>query len=111
MMHSLVTYLLLSVVLVGCSKEKPPADTMPRETFIQLYIDLVIAGESGQLSNDSTAKKFIDSLYAHYNVTDTLVRKTIEDYSSDLHRWKDFYDEVARRLEAKQKEGQAKKSI
>jgi len=108
----LLPYVLMAPLFLCCGPRKsPPIETIPRERFVELYVDLLIAGESGRLSNDTTSKRFIDSLYAHYGVGDTQVRITLEEYSKDLHRWKDFYDEVTRRLEAKQKEEQSKKNI
>lgn len=105
--------LLLSIVLWGCTQKHQPSEgAIPKDTFIQLYIDLLIAGEMGYLSsNDSTSKKVIDSLYTRYGVTDAQVRMTMEEYNKDLRRWKDFYDEVTRRLEEKQKEEQNTKGI
>ena len=111
-----------SIVIVisfiyGCG-EKPSRFAgkapIPQETFIQLYVDILIAGESGKLSKVDSShtpprSAVLDSIYNKYGVTEVQVQQTINEYSKDLRRWKEFYDEAIKRLETLQKEEQKKK--
>jgi hypothetical protein len=105
-----------SLIFAVCSDNKPKSvGVIPQEKFIQLYIDILVAGESGYLSSTDSVKaamgrNIIDSLYASNRVTETQVRQTVEEYNKDLIRWKEFYDEVSKRLEEMQKEEQKRKS-
>lgn len=115
--HVYYLFCLFISLVVGCSENSSRLPgTIPKETFIRLYIDVLIAGESSHLSSTDSAKtgtgrRIIDSLYAKHGVTDIQVRQTIEEYNKDLNRWKEFYDEVTKRLEAMQKDEQSKKQL
>lgn len=107
--------LIILSLLLECSEDKRSAtNTIARETFTQVYIDLLIAGESGYLSpadttKTATKKAAADSIFTKYGVTESQVRKTIEEYKKDLRLWKEFYDDVIKRLEEIQREELTKK--
>lgn len=113
-MKLLHPFLCILSLVFGCSGNRQTAnEVIPRETFIQLYIDFLMTGESGTPPSSDTIqstekKSAVDSLYAKYGVTESQVKKTMEEYSKDLQRWKDFYDEVIKRLEVTQREEQVK---
>lgn len=117
MVRFYVILLITTSLLTNCTDEPAPEDhTIPHETFIKLYIDLLIAGESGFLSSSDSlkaqpAKKTIDSLYTHYGVTERQVRQTIEAYNRNLNQWKEFYEEVTKRLETMQREERERRRI
>ena len=100
---------------VSCSENRhPPGDTIPREQFTQLYIELLVAGERGVYPTPDSAKSWnkkalVDSILSKYHVTEAQVQQTIQEYSKDLQLWKEFYDEVIKRLEELQREAQTKK--
>ena len=108
-----IIFTLFSVV--SCSENRrQPNDTIPREKFTQLYVQLLIAGESGHFSNPDTAKArskkaVVDSILAEHHVTELQVRHTLQEYSKDLKSWKEFYDGVIKRLEEMQHEDQTRK--
>jgi len=106
--------ILVIFLLANCSEETNSFHaSIPRERFVQLYIDVLLAGESGRLSAVDSSRmprtSVLDSLYQKYEVTESQVKQTIDEYSKDLRRWKEFYDEVIQRLEALQREEKAKK--
>lgn len=101
--------------IISCSEDRrPPNDTIPREKFTQLYVELLIAGERGPLTNPDTTrtwskKDVVDSILAKYDVTELQVRSTVQEYSKDLRSWKEFYDGAINRMEEMQRKEQTKK--
>jgi hypothetical protein len=110
-----IAYLCFAGVLTlvsACTKESPSSsDVLPREVFVNLYADMLVAGEAGLLPPKDSVKaaSTIDSLFTTYGVTEGQVRRTVEEYSKDLNRWKEFYGEVMNRLEELQNEEREKK--
>lgn len=102
-------------LIAGCSRhQQPRKDIIPREKFVDLYVELLVAGEGGKLSKiDSTLtpphSPLLDTIYTKYGMTETQVRETIDDYSKDLRQWKNFYGEVIKKLEEMQQAEQSKK--
>lgn len=107
--------ILVIFLSVNCSEEKVPnRSIIPQEKFVLLYVDILMAGESGNLSGvDSSVTPprpaVLDSLYGAYGVTEAQVKETIDEYSKDLRLWKEFYDQVVARLEIMQREEQTNK--
>ena len=101
--------------IVSCSQSRHhPGNLIPHETFVQLYADLLVAGEAEHFSAADTSgnrakKAIVDSILAKYHVTEPSVRQTVLEYSKDLQSWKKFYDDVIKRLEEMQRGEQAKK--
>ena len=101
--------------LVDCSQNRrSPDGPIPHETFVQLYIELLVSGEAQHFSTPDTSghptkKEVVDSILARYGVTESSVRKTVQEYGKDLATWKKFYDDVIKRLEEMQREEQTKK--
>ena len=101
--------------ILGCGgKPQSLKAPIPQEKFIQLYVDILIAGESGKLSRVDSSftpprSAVLDSIYNRYGVTEVQVQQTIDEYSKDLRRWKEFYDEVIKRVGTLQQEEQKKK--
>ena len=115
MLRLLAIFLSISLFIGSCrnSKQREP-NTLPRETFVDLYTDLLIVGETESFSPSDTSKVVhrkasVDSLFVKYGVTESQVRETIAQYSKNLRLWKEFYDDVLKRLEELQRVEQKKK--
>ncbi len=105
---------VILLCVVSCSENKHlPGDTIPREQFMQLYIELLVAGERGDYPTPDSAKSWnkkalVDSILSKYDVTEAQVQGTIQEYCKDPQLWKEFYDDVIKRLEEFQREAQTK---
>ena len=115
MLRLLAIFLSISMFIGSCgNSNQPKPNSIPRETFVDLYADLLIVGETESFSPSDTSnivhrKTSVDSLFVKYRVTESQVRQTIAQYSKDLRLWKEFYDDVLKSLEELQREEQKKK--
>lgn len=103
--RSVTFSLILFVVIfsvVSCSLKD---NEIYMETFVNIYVDLAIT--KGMVSvdrlTDSVFIKEKETIYKKYDVTEAQIRNTIESYNKDVHKWKAFYEKVARKLEELQK--------
>ena len=104
-----VTYacILLCSLVLSCSKQEPPrAGAIPEETFVNLYANVLITQEEGNLSGlDSVRTQArIDSICGTYHVSPEQFRSTLGGYRTDLARWRELNEKVSKRLEAFQRE-------
>ena len=92
----------LPLLLAGCEGLHGTGGALPRERFVEVYgeiLELEAATPGPRV--DSTA---VDSVLARHRVTRQEILRTVEVYRQNPERWDQFYAEVVRRLEEKQRE-------
>lgn len=103
--HPVTLAFILFVVIfsvVSCSQKDKE---IRMETFVNIYVDLAIT--KGMVwVNQLTDSVFItekETILKKYKVTERQIRNTIASYDRDVHKWREFYEKVSRRLEELQK--------
>ncbi len=104
MKYLLFALFFVTIALQSCHNDESVDLPIPENQFVNLYADMLIIREEAHfsLSDSLTTKLRIDSLYASYHVTDKQAEIAIQYYKKDLHRWKQFYENVIRRLDSLQ---------
>ena len=96
----------LAIAYQACSRQgKPNSNQISREKFVNLYVDLLIASEGGAFNGKDSTAGFIrrDSLLNKYGMSETSFKTTLDSYGNDLTIWKEFFDEVMKKLDTPQK--------
>jgi hypothetical protein len=96
-----LTTTLAAILLTGCQMGKEPSDTLNRETYLAVYCDLLQESlRSRNVGADPrTAKQNTEAVLAKRGVTRAQFDSTTSWYNKDVHRWKGFFDDVAKELE------------
>lgn len=100
------THILLlsacSLLLLSCGDSHPSEGVIPRERFVRLYADVLIAKEIAVLAHEDslTASGRVDSLCRNYQVTRGQYETTLHYFRAELPRWKLLYEDVAKRLDS-----------
>ena len=84
----------MTVCTFSCSKE----DILPEDTFINVYIDILVAQDTltdSSISNDSLKTIILQK----YNVTDSIYTKTIEYYNNNPDKWEKFFEDAIKQVE------------
>lgn len=98
----LILFLALAALLAGCDGLRGTGGALPRQRFVEVYGEILeLEAASPGPRVDSTA---VDSVLARHQVTRQEIQRTVEVYRQSPERWDEFYAEVVRRLEEKQKE-------
>ncbi len=107
--NSLVAVSCSFLLLCGicCSKNEKSGHVIPRDTFVQVYADLLIVGRE-RISDTTGAKGRIQELFKKYGVTEQDFRRTVARYNEDPVEWKEIVNEVIKRLEEKRNEATTK---
>lgn len=84
----------------GCKRSIQAELPIPEDKFVKFYASMLILGNdtSSTASDPIKLKQKVDSLYHHYGVDSTLVRKNIAAYSSQPERWQEFFIKVVNRI-------------
>jgi len=97
-----IRVLLITTLLAlgSCQTHTRSNTTLDRESFLQIYVHL-LQEESRTKSTrpDSSDVVPIQRIFETYGATIEEFRATMKVYNSDIRQWKDFYEEVVRRLE------------
>jgi len=94
-------YFLVIFILVSCSNDKSPTSKLEDSVCVNFQADMMIIQEENRvLREDSTTlQPKIDSLYHHYNISESQVETSVQDYKKDLTKWKEFNTKIMKRLE------------
>jgi len=94
-------YLIIISVFMSCSKHKSSIAILPDSICINIKADLMIIQEENRvLREDSTTLQHkIDSLFHHYNISESQIETSVQEYKKDLTRWKEFNSKILKRLE------------
>lgn len=95
-------YILLWLILLpSCRNASLPGSLLDRARLVVVYADLLIVREENNISrlDSSQARIRIDSLCRTYQTSSARVESSIQFYKSDINQWREFYDEVAARIE------------
>lgn len=97
---------LLLMVIVGsalpsCRNNGAPQGEHPDSAFVNLYADrLIIEHEALEAHADSTViGKRIDSLFHVHHISLGEYNNRLENYKQNLPSWKQFYEDVIKRLD------------
>lgn len=104
-------YIFFCLLLVsGCRSGNPPGSAPDRDQLVKIYADMLIIREENNISRlDSTpARHRIDSLYKTYKTSSGQVDSSIQYYKNDINQWREFYDDVAKRIEEIQQQQRQK---
>ncbi len=106
-MKPIAVLCLMFFTLIGCTESFPSRGEIGREKFIQTYVALLETKNSGlKASADSTTLVNSDSIFERYQVTREEFERTIGKYNEDLLGWRDFYNDVLRELNMKNKKAE-----
>jgi hypothetical protein len=96
------TPLLLALIclLWGCSS--PAGKRIPEEKFARLYADLIVTGQKSYTQGWDRTRSLAeaDSVMARAGVTRTDFQATLEWMNSDIERWKDASEAVAKIIDS-----------
>ena len=88
-----------ALLFFSCGGKTPPG-VLDHDTFVTVYVALLAADSSASDSVRGTPEEIM----ARHNVTEQEMRATMEVYNADVVRWKEFYADVTKRLEAREEE-------
>jgi hypothetical protein len=96
--------LLVCVLAVGCHSSGQPAGTISREKYLAVYCDLMQEALRSRNSgaDPRTARQNADSIFARRGTTRAEFDSTTHWFNADVRRWKSFFDEAAKELEARE---------
>jgi hypothetical protein len=96
--------LALCLLSAGCHSGKQPKGTLDRATYLNVYCDLMQESLRSQNSSadPKTALRNADSVFARRGVTRADFDSTTHWYNADINRWKGFFDDVAKELDARE---------
>jgi hypothetical protein len=101
--------MLLAVILCACSKNEPSSETVDRERFESVYIELLDSAQGIRSSpSDSALSPVAEKILRRHEITGEQFRATVRHYNSDAEKWKDFYETIVQRI-AKRSEKQPAK--
>lgn len=101
-MRQIVTIILL-FVLSSCSEEKAPVGLIDSARFEMIYLELVDSALVVQAQPDSVVSAAAERILARHDVTAEQFRATVREYNKDTRVWKEFYDNVLRRIDERMK--------
>lgn len=90
---------ILAITMAGCAKEARPANLLDQETLITVYIRLLGEGRRVTAEPDSVSALRRTAILNEHGVKEEEFKQTIQWYNMEPERWKEFYQEVMRRLE------------
>ncbi|HTK82349.1 MAG TPA: hypothetical protein VL633_08675 [Bacteroidota bacterium] len=96
------SYILLSLLLaLACRNGHTSGSALDRDLLVKVYADVLIVREENGISRLDSAQGRVklDSVYQAYHTSSSEVDSSIQSYKIDINRWREFYDDVARRIE------------
>ncbi len=98
--------LLATVALLSCSKERSGSPALAEKSLVDAYAEILIIREQGGLLNQDSSeiRKRTDSLLFSHHTDRVEFEQSLEPYKRNLTAWKQFYEQVGRRLEEIQKD-------
>ena len=90
----LILFVPLLFFLASCDEES----SIPQDTFVKIYVDLLIIQDSTEVENFSvdSAKAIV---FKKYNISSATYESTIGYYNSEPERWIGFFDSVGAYIE------------
>ena len=110
MIHSTKYCVSIALVflLAGCTQQNTPVHILDKEKFPAVYVALMEAkAKRTRLTDhtvDTTFAKDKEEIFTKFGATEEEFRATVLSYGSDVRKWREFYDDVVRRLEQKSRE-------
>ena len=106
MKYLLFVLFFVTIALQSCNNDESIDLPIPEVHFVNLYADMLIIREETHISlaDSLTTKLRLDSLYASYQITEKQTEIAIQYYKKDLLRWKQFNENVIRRLDSLQQD-------
>ncbi|MDL1891843.1 DUF4296 domain-containing protein [Sphingobacteriales bacterium CHB3] len=101
-MRQIVTFALL-LFLVSCSERKSSVAVIDSKKFEMIYLELVDSALVVQAQPDSVVSPVAERILARHEVTAEQFRATVREYNKDTRVWKEFYDNVLRRIDERMK--------
>lgn len=91
--------LVLVLAFVSCHRPATTPEVLEKEKFVSTYIALLKRSTHAPGGGiDSTFLRDKAAVFAEEGVTEAQYRNTIRSYATRPEDWKDFFDEVVRRL-------------
>ena len=93
--------IILLLAFASCKQNDNSQEPIPEEHFLPYYTDFLVLRQEGLLSGSDSLKmkSRVDSLNSSYGFSESRVETTLRWYRGDLSRWKNFYEQVIKRLE------------
>ena len=109
MAYRITLIILLLTGLFGCGNRF--FSEIPPDKFAAIYIDLKLS-EASIKSADSlmktSDKEILNRILKKHNVTVEQIQITIDNYNKDVLKWKEFYENVSKKLAELKKDRTAK---
>ena len=102
---------LITCLLSSCTKkaEKIPADVIPKDTMVNVLMDIHIA-EAGLKSvpqdtlNPQNIKTYYDAIYKKYNTNDSVFNKSLKFYTDHPDLLENIYQKIIEEMSKKEAE-------
>lgn len=101
----LMIFLLGLLCYSGCNRgEDVPESALALETLEGVYLDLLLSSEGMAELDPSVPTQppqttSADSILARHKITRAQIEQTMVEFRSDIAKWREFFDNVMRRLE------------
>ncbi|MBI1806604.1 MAG: hypothetical protein HYR76_06080 [Ignavibacteria bacterium] len=103
--HFLACIVTLPCILSCAGRNSEPSTSIDT-VFVNFYADKMTLQQEANINNVDSAGVMhrMDSLYNFYNLSSQDVETKTTEYRKDVTTWKQFHDQVVRRLERLQQE-------
>lgn len=112
MEYRITLIILLFTGLFGCGKRL--SSEISLDKFAAIYIDLKLSNASTQSADSlmkTSDKEILNRILQKHNVTPEQIQMTIDNYNKDAAKWKEFYENVSKRLMELKKKRTAEEKI
>jgi hypothetical protein len=112
MAYKITLIFLLFAGIFGCWKRL--SSDIPPDKLAAIYIDLKLSKASVPNADSlmkTSDKEFLNRIFKKHDVTTEQVRMTVDSYNKDVSKWKEFYENVSKRLVELKKERTGKEKI
>lgn len=83
----------------SCSKKESPTSAIEKEKFESAYIELLDSAQVIQSApTDSTLSPAAERILKRREVSAAQFKATVRFYNADTKKWKEFYEEVMKRV-------------
>jgi hypothetical protein len=110
--YRIILIILLFTGIFGCGKRL--SSDIPPDKFAAIYIDLKLSKASVPNADSlmkTSDKEILNRILKKHNVTPEQIRMTVDIYNKDVSKWKEFYENVSKRLVELKKDRSEKEKI
>ena len=103
-LNKLLTILIISILIIGCSKNPSNETRIEESKFIDVLVDIHLADailvvKGYRVRTDSTKiRLFYNDVLLNHNVTQKQIQNTFKFYASNPKKFEAIYEQVSERI-------------